>query len=277
MIILPQSGVSLDRERHTYSYHGIELSGITGLIRERLFGDEYKNVPASVLAAAAREGSAFHEAIEAFDRDGATPTFEAMGEHPLLRGVFEYEALKNKEGFATIANEYIVTDYRYWASPIDVVFTSEGGIVLADVKTTYMLNPEYVSWQLSVYAYLFERQTEYKVSRLCALHFRKKSGRFVNCAVVDIDRKSDEEVSELLYGYAASGGTSSILTAIATKMIAAHNTSASWTEKEEGLKKELCRVLLTCGTENFEYGGITCSLTKRKPQQLKVSWEAKTE
>ena len=54
-----------------------------------------------------------------------------------------------------LASEYIVTDFEHFASPIDKVVEINNEVCLVDVKTTAALDYEYLSWQLSVYKYLF--------------------------------------------------------------------------------------------------------------------------
>jgi hypothetical protein len=51
----------------------------------------------------------------------------------------------------------LVTDGEHYASKIDAVYQGEKGVILNDRKTTYHLDKEYVSWQLSIYAWMFER------------------------------------------------------------------------------------------------------------------------
>ena len=57
-------------------------------------------------------------------------------------------------GYDALANEYTVSDEEYFASNIDCVWEKEGEISLADIKTTYRIDKESLSWQLSIYAYL---------------------------------------------------------------------------------------------------------------------------
>ena len=64
-----------------------------------------------------------------------------------------------------------MSDDEYIASSIDILFD---GYDLCDVKTSAQLDVNYVSWQLSIYAYLFERQNPtLKAGRLLALWLPK--------------------------------------------------------------------------------------------------------
>lgn len=185
-IALYQSPVRFDEDKHEYWLGDKQLSGITGIIKAMCFPDEYKDVPPEVLKKAAERGSAVHKDIELID------------ECPLLQPLTEegknYQKLKEKYGLVTLANEYVVSDECRIASCIDLVF--EGGI-LGDIKTVSKLNTEYVSWQLSIYAWLFERQNpDIKINRLVAIHLRGKIAR-----VIDVERKPTEVVEKLISDY----------------------------------------------------------------------------
>lgn len=185
-VALYQSPVRFEEEAHEYWLGDKQLSGITGIIKAMCFPDEYKDVPPEVLKKAAERGSAVHKDIELID------------ECPLLQPLTEegrnYQKLKEKYGLVTLANEYVVSDESRIASCIDLVF--EGGI-LGDIKTVSKLNTEYVSWQLSIYAWLFERQNpEIKINRLVAIHLRGKIAR-----VIDVERKPTEVVEKLISDY----------------------------------------------------------------------------
>ena len=61
-----------------------------------------------------------------------------------------YAEMKENEGFEVIDSEYLVTDGTHFASAIDKVIRRNGKVCLGDVKTTYELDKDYISWQLSI-------------------------------------------------------------------------------------------------------------------------------
>lgn len=70
----------------------------------------------------------------------------------------------------------------------------EGEISLADIKTTYRIDKESLSWQLSIYAYLFERQNPgLKVRNLYGVWLRGDKSE-----LIPVERRSDEEVMRLM-------------------------------------------------------------------------------
>ena len=185
MIKLIESGVIFNQEDHTYSLDNKILHGITGMISRQLFPNKYLGVSQSVLNKAAAHGSMVHEQIELYD---AGIIKDAVNEE-----LKSYINIKEKDHLKTLANEYIVTDREYFASGIDIVSINDAGIVLTDIKTTYKLDIDYVRWQLSIYAYLFELQTGLNVSELRALWLRGNKSEYVL-----IDRIGDDIIKSLL-------------------------------------------------------------------------------
>ena len=186
MIKLNQSGVVFTPEDHRYFLKGRELSGITGLIKSQLFKDKYKDIPQFVLDRAAERGTLIHESIELLD-GGFAPA-------ELTPELENYKRIKEKNALTTVANEYIVTDNEHFASGIDLVLSDkEDNIILADIKTTSVLDKEYVRWQLSIYAYFFELQNpDLKVSKLYALWLH--GDKFEFAEVERIDTKITKEL-----------------------------------------------------------------------------------
>lgn len=178
-ITLNNSGVIFNQEEHRYFLDGKELSGITGLLQKHIFPDKYKDIPTRRLNRAAERGTMVHESIELLDGG-----FEPAEYTPEL---LNYKRIKEDNNLDTIANEYIVTDKEHFASAIDLVMLgASGDIALADIKTTSKLDKEYVRWQLSIYAYMFELQNpELKVSKLYALWLRNEKSELAEVERVD--------------------------------------------------------------------------------------------
>ncbi|WP_455095871.1 PD-(D/E)XK nuclease family protein [Prevotella koreensis] len=179
MIKLKPSGVLFNHEEHRYFLNGKELHGITSILKKQLFKDKYKDIPQFVLDKAAERGTMIHENIELYDAG-----FEPAVSSPELNN---YKLIKNAHELITIANEYIVTDGSNFASGIDLVLgDKEDNIILADIKTTSVLDKEYTQWQLSIYAYLFELQNpKLKVSQIYALWLRDEKHEFAELNRID--------------------------------------------------------------------------------------------
>lgn len=189
---LVQSPVVFTAEPHGYTYGGKTLKGVTTILREQLFPAKYAGISAAVLAAAAERGTRVHEQCRALDVLGLTDGEEAAA----------YHDIKRRLGLTAVANEYTVSDNEHVASNIDLVAERNGEIVLADFKTTSSLDMEYLSWQLSIYKFLFEIQNPgLSVSSLLGIWLPAE--RYGRPKAVEIPAKSADEVRALLAADAA--------------------------------------------------------------------------
>lgn len=183
---LIKSQVIFNQEAHTYTLNGVQLQGITRMIERQLFPKKYENVPQFILDRAAERGSFVHEVCELVDDLGVSHA------SPEARN---YQKLKEENSLVYEASEYLVSDNEHFASCIDKVYReSDNEFSLGDIKTTYKLDKDYVRWQLSIYAYLFERQNPgCKVVRLFAIWLRGSVAE-----LVEVERIPDGIILELL-------------------------------------------------------------------------------
>ena len=209
MIQLVQSQVKFSEHPHGYFLQGVQLSGITTLIKAATGLGEYADasdyVKDFLIPKAGEKGTAVHNSIEKYDKTG-----EKITEYDLpLNGHLDVSAqLENyimlREGYDPVDNEYTVSDNLMYASNIDNVWQKKdtGGVWLVDTKTNNLdLYPggedaliEYLSWQLSCYAYLFEQQNPtLKVEGLLGNWFRD-----AQCKQWTIARKDDDIIKQLL-------------------------------------------------------------------------------
>ena len=177
---LPDCGVQFNEEQHTYTLKGRVLSGITGIVRKYICPDKYNDVPQAVLERAAAKGTDIHKQCE----------LSVVGFCPaeLSKDLAAFKDATKDIEFAAV--EYLVTDGQHFASAIDLVGSD---CILYDIKTTAKLDMEYLSWQLSIYAVLFEQQTGKKVPSLGAIYVRDGE-----CKVVPVKRQADADVLALL-------------------------------------------------------------------------------
>lgn len=196
---LTTSPIIFDPEVHEYLLVGEDFtstvySGVTSILSEVLFPNKYKDVGADVLARAAARGTRIHELCQASD---TIPTDRREGDEQYDAEVTNYELLKANNGLTMIANEYLVSrDDWGVASQIDCV-DSEGN--LYDIKTTYRLDTEYASWQLSFYAEMFEAQNPtLKAGKLYAIWLRGTESK-----LVEVPRKTPEQVEQVIQAWQA--------------------------------------------------------------------------
>lgn len=152
---LNESRVVFQMESHTYDLDGKKLHGVTDIVKW-VFNETYAGIPADVLQRAADRGTAVHTACELWDEFGIVPPMEE-------REVDAYRELCEANGLKALTSEYLVSNETTTASSIDKVFEPKGDeYPLADIKGTSQYHEENVALQLSIYAYLFERQNEGK-------------------------------------------------------------------------------------------------------------------
>lgn len=180
--MLKQSKVIFYPETHTYLLGEKRLQGVTGVISRNIFPDKYSDVPEFVLQRAAQKGSEIHASCEASDLFGICSTKEAEN----------YQNLKKEYGIITIANEYLVSDEENYATMVDIVGDDYS---LYDIKTTASLDIEYLSWQLSINAVLFEMQNpNLRVNKLFGIWLRNDKAK-----LIEVQRIDDETIKNLLF------------------------------------------------------------------------------
>ena len=178
---LKKCPVEFDELAHTYTLDGKQLSGITGIIKDYLFPDMYKGVHERTLEAAAERGSSVHSQVQMI-----------INGFPPARTDRSVEAFFDKmQGTEFIASEYLVSDLHHFASSIDII---DSRLNLYDIKTTDKLNRDYLSWQLSIYAYLFEMQNPtLKAGALYGCHLRDGKA-----SVIQVERINSEIIADFL-------------------------------------------------------------------------------
>ena len=268
MITLNKSQVVFSELDHTYTLDGKSLSGVTSILNRQLFADKYSGISDEVLNKAAEYGKGVHESIELYDSLGIGEDEDA---------VKSYIKLCQKEGLTRLDNEYLISDNDYVASSIDVVFDD---CSLADIKTTSHLDEEYVSWQLSIYAYLFEKQNpDLQANRLLAIWIPK--ARYGKPKVVEVSRKPVSEVIRLIEAdkagqqYVPSVASSTEITIandVVQEVIRIERELKELKDKQTELREGLLKQMQDHNIKSFKTDGL--SLT-RKLATTKTSLDSK--
>ncbi len=210
---LKKSEVVFNEETHTYLRGEQQLSGVTGLIHSVLQLGVYPDANDFVLKVqipkAGYYGTCVHKAIQMYNTVGIEMVKFPEKEHPTAGTLpaqdvtADLDAYKSRKPYKvkTVTNEFTVS-MGMFASQVDEIWCDEeDGIYLVDFKTNnldyYPGNArglqEYLSWQLSCYAVMFEAQTGYKVKGLKGMWLRNGDSE-----LWDIVRQPDEKVLQLL-------------------------------------------------------------------------------
>ena len=185
-------GVKYDPINHTYTNaEGLELSGITSIIKQFICPNIYAEVPAEVLESARVRGTKLHSLLELY----ANGTFANVTEEDAdIIENFNAMALA-LEDYTCLASEYVVSNNELTASPIDLLALDYvGNLVIIDLKTTSTLNVDFVTWQLNFYRYFLEIQTGLKTDKMQALHICKGHARWV-----EVQKIANEHLDYMLF------------------------------------------------------------------------------
>lgn len=171
-------------ETHKYYLGDKELISVTTLMQKHGLAPSYSNVNAEVLRAKAERGTMIHKEIEDYIKDGS------IGFTAELLNFIHHIKGSNTE---VLKSEFILHN-DIVAGTADLLLYNEGYII-GDIKTTAVLHKEAVSWQLSIYAYLFMLvNPSVNITKGQAYHFDKDG----ILKVVDIPLKPMDEVERLL-------------------------------------------------------------------------------
>lgn len=162
-------------DTHTYLIDGVIYPSITQLLGVK-FGNKYSGISAATLKRAADAGTAVHEAIEAYCKDG-TPS-----ELPELRN---FQFLQKHYSFDVLSNEVPVILFTedgepFAAGRLDLVLELDGQIGGADIKRTAVLDKDYLAYQLNFYRVAYRQSYGVEWQFLAAVHLRAdKTRKFV--------------------------------------------------------------------------------------------------
>lgn len=170
---------------HKYLVNGVIVPSVTEIL-EKIFPNKYKNVPRETLMRKANYGTIIHNYIEQYEKGLITQELNYVQEASFK----QYLKLKDKYNIEVLEQEKIVNYKDVYAGRFDMIADIGIDCCLCDIKTTASLDKEYLSWQLSLYAYAYGKEFD----KLYAIWLPKKDlGK-----LVEIERKSKEEIEKLL-------------------------------------------------------------------------------
>lgn len=172
-------------ETHTYLFNNKKIPSVSQILSKTIFKDKYKDVPEFILKNKASFGTNVHKAIE-------TDFWEGLNDEELFC-YKQYVKLSQSNNLKVIAHEQKVIYKDWYAGTFDMTAYLGQAESLGDIKTTYSLDKEYLSWQLSMYELASGKQFE----KLFAIWLPKnRLGK-----LLEIDRKSKEEIEKVVRWY----------------------------------------------------------------------------
>jgi len=177
-------------DTHQYVVDGQIVPSVSKILGATLFKKKYDGVSEETLNAARQFGTNVHKAIETGIDDDLTEL-----EYLVYR---RYLKLIDEHKLAPKEHEVIVHYGYEYAGTLDMLALWVGLNSLGDVKTTYKLDIEYLSWQLTMYEMAYCKMlNKPKFEKLFAIWLPKKNG----AKLVEIPRKTEDEVLELVRKY----------------------------------------------------------------------------
>ena len=244
--------LEFNEEKHEYTLDGKKLISVTQLMQKHNLAPSYAGVSTDVLNAKAERGSLIHKEIEDFNKRGE------IGFTPEMAAFKEYIEKNNVKVVASelqLHNDIV-------AGTCDLILNyGFGCYTIADIKTTYQLHLEAVSWQLSIYSYLVEKPAVTN-KKGQAFHFNKDG----ELNVIDIPLKPMEEIEKLMecerkgeiYKYEVAMDDNQI-TQIAELEQIIKNLDSQVKEakqKQDELKGALLQEMESRGLKSFEKGNL---------------------
>lgn len=168
------------------------MPSVSEILGSTVFKGKYDGVDMDVLKAAAKWGTEVHYAIETDDVSNLDDLqFQKYDEYLGL-------VLKNK--IQVLEHEMIV--YYEIDGKVKYIGTLDmlvkwKGLDLGDVKTTYVLDKNYLSYQLTMYAMAYEQMNNKKIDNLFGMWLPKREKGKLS----DIKRLPDDVIWEVLIDY----------------------------------------------------------------------------
>lgn len=176
-------------EEHLYLLDGVLIPSVSEILHF-IFPDKYKNVNSEILAKKALYGSKVHEAIECLEQGKTLPEMDGNQQFSLN----QWQYLKKRNNMKVLIQEQMIHYCDKYAGRFDMVANVNGYLSLCDIKTTAILDKEYLSWQLSFYELANESMYHTRFEKLYAIWLPKRDyGQ-----LVEIERKTRSELLEAL-------------------------------------------------------------------------------
>lgn len=165
-------------DTHTYLYDCyITLPSVTECLKMR-FGNKYGAVDRVTLQRAAERGTEVHKAIEDYCKNGTESDLQEIRGFKFLQKNFGFEVLANEIPVILFAD-----DEPILAGRLDMVMRLGDKIGLGDIKTTSVLDKEYLGYQLNLYRIAYQQCYGERVDFLKGVHLRADKRKVVEIPI----------------------------------------------------------------------------------------------
>ena len=256
--------LEFNNENHEYTLDGVVLPSVTTILSKTIFESKYEGIDEETLKKAAEKGTYIHQEIQDYVEKGEIGFTEELG---------NFIEIVKSNNLTNIKSETMTTNKEI-AGTIDIIATMGEKRILADIKTTYKLDREYVSWQLSIYADIYEEETGEKIDELYAIWLRDDEYKFQK-----VERKSKEDISNALISFKTGAKIDFITTDLQTipqeKQALFINSLVQIKNMEksiDAIKQMILEEMEQRGVYNIDLGKVLISY---KPSYEKTSVDSK--
>jgi len=164
-------------EGHHYLVDGILTPSITQALKVK-FGGKYAGIDKETLQRAADKGTAVHEAIEAYCKDGTESDLPEVRNFRFLMKTYKFSVLENEVPVILSRDGKPIL-----AGRLDLVIEMETytgkQIGLADIKRTSTLDKNYLAYQLNLYRIAYQQTYGTEIQFLRGIHLREDVRKYV--------------------------------------------------------------------------------------------------
>lgn len=164
-------------ETHTYIYDGVVLPSITQILRVK-FGNKYDGVSKAILERASEKGTAVHQAIEDFEKQGIESPLPELRNYKFLKKAYNFECIDNEVPVVLFRDDEPIACGR-----LDLVLTEGDKIGLGDIKRTATLDKNYLAYQLNLYRIAYQQCYGTEISFLRGIHLRNDVRKYVTLPI----------------------------------------------------------------------------------------------
>ena len=185
--------ISLDKENHIYLDKDNNVIPSCSEIIRNYLGDKFAGVNKEVMKKAQDFGNIIHQQVEDYVVNGIPFTEK----HKQLKDFVKLQKKFKIKADMCEVSMYGTTEFGVFGATLDMLDTISH--ILYDIKTNYVLDIEYVTIQLSIYAFVL-RQFGIQVDKAMIIHLPSdKSPKTAN--VYEIKLLSDDEVTDIIRRY----------------------------------------------------------------------------
>ena len=166
-----------DDESHTYIVDGVIVPSVTQILGVK-FGNKYAGVNPATLNRAASRGTEIHKAIEEYCTQGITSDLTEVRNFRFLMEYYNLNVLENEVPIVLVKNDKPIA-----AGRLDLILDIKGDTAIADIKTTSVLDKEYLAYQLNLYRIGFMQSYGIEITQLYGVHLREDKRKLVNIPI----------------------------------------------------------------------------------------------